>query len=277
MGISKNRGEVIMRKMYSENIFEVAKTIEKNLPLFKVDIDYTIPNSDKSKATIRTPFEDIAKNKIYVNLVENENYKTVFELSPFSIWEKMRNVDTYYLKELEWRFKVNAGFVKQKASDRTEFDVPYFYKETTIETCIEDLYKVLNAWLYVEGLISRDVFKPVTKEELIDTIVGLIGQGIYDGYVDLAFQGKFPKTEEEIDEEIRQEEEKLYKKLQEKTEEELWQILEEKAKEIIPVINGKVDSSALTAYRDALMLLASKNKFKIDYKGGRRIVGEWID
>jgi len=242
----------------------------KELPLFEAEV------RKPEKIVIYTPFENTEKDKIRIELVWKEQ-KPALQISPFSIWQKIREIDRYYLKELEWRFEIQAGFEKQRSSDGKEFEVPYFQKETSLDSFIQDIYKLINAWLFIEGLISRDVFKPATREGLIDAIVDMIGQGIYDSYTALAFQGKFSKTEEEIDREIEAKQERLYKELQNKTEEELWQILEEKAKQIIPVIDEKVNSGALTAYKNALMLLAQKGRFRIISKGGKVVTGKWIE
>jgi len=252
---------------------EIINLIEK-LPEFKCEFDYF----NSPRITIITPFRLSSLDRLTFQVTkENQNLfiqKSSFELSFYGFEEELTEE---YLKELNWRFNIDTGFEKVNLNGKS-FRVMYFKKQTSVESFIKHLYTMINAFLFIEGLIMKKETKPVSKETLISTIVGLVGQGIYCGYVNLAFQGEFPKTEEDIDKEIAKEEERLTKELESKTEEQLWQILEKKAREIIPInTEGNVDSHAYSAYKKALMLLAKKGKFKVSYKDGRRVIGKFTE
>lgn len=259
-----------------QDIIEIYGLVE-GLPYYKVEFTYF----DKPKLDITTPFESRFKDKINFEVVKEE--ETVYmQKSPYDLillFDKF--LPKNYIDELKWRFGIEKiGFKEytpEKAilGDKKPHKIPYFKKQTSPETFISDLYQMINAWLFIEGYLAKSIFKPVSKEELIEAIVDMEGQYVYDCGIVSALKGEV-KTEENVDKQIPEVERKIREKLQNKTEEHLWQILEERAKKIIPINReGKVDSMALSSYKEALMLLARRGKFEIEFKGGKRVIGEF--
>ena len=230
-----------------EKFAEAYKQV-KTLPSFSSSFYY----AGSPELVIYAPFQDRFRNSNLRLTLKEDNGDIYLSLPP--VINDLNYLTEEYIEELKWRFEI-----KIESKHMVEnYSLWKFEKETTKESLINDLYSFINAVLFIEGYLAKDVFKKITKEDLVETIVNL---ELQTNYCCMDIPENYEKNRK--------------KELEKKNEPELWNILEQEAMEYIPEVEEEVDSMALSAYRDALMLLARKGLFEIRYKSGRRVIGKW--